>query len=143
MPNDLTADAEPLERNLRRHLVAGPDAPTEARRLVEDHADGMAEEMVERAILAVSELVTNAVIHGSAPGAAVTLSVSIVGTDLTIEVIDTGSAPPGSDSGRGGYGLNIVRQLADTLHLERVGRWRVVAEFTPRRLGPAAAAEST
>ena len=107
------------------------------------HAAGLPDELVERAVLATSELVTNAVIHGSSPGAPVTLLVLVEGTVLTVEVIDTGSAPVDSDPGRGGFGLNIVRQLADCLHLERVGRWRAVAEFIPRPPDPATAAAST
>ncbi|HEX8804913.1 MAG TPA: ATP-binding protein [Acidimicrobiales bacterium] len=84
--------------------------------------------------LVVSELVTNALAHGSGP---IELHVGLDGERLRIEVHDAGasaSAPvPESGAGTvGGWGLQLVDQLVDDWGLEHNGGTLVWAEKRAR-----------
>jgi anti-sigma regulatory factor (Ser/Thr protein kinase) len=66
-------------------------------------------------VLIVSELMANAVLHGSGP---VELRLDLVGATLRIEVVDAGSALPAALAHHepglpGGHGLYMIDQLAD------------------------------
>jgi serine/threonine-protein kinase RsbW len=83
-------------------------------------AAGASEEIAQAVALAVSETVTNAVIHayaGREPGP-VTVSCRVDGPRLVVEVVDAGrgiaSRP---DSPGAGQGLAIVGALVQTLHV--------------------------
>jgi anti-sigma regulatory factor (Ser/Thr protein kinase) len=89
-------------------------------------------ELIERATLAVSELVTNAVRHGSTTGATITVVATARPQQLTIDVVDMGTGKPAAQSGAGGFGLGIVSQVAESVVIEESDSWRVVVEFTPR-----------
>jgi anti-sigma regulatory factor (Ser/Thr protein kinase) len=85
-----------------------------ARQVVEIHGGRLSETQREDAGLMVSELVTNALIHGRG---AITIRITPGLEDLTIEVADEGhgkvriTPDPGA---LGGWGLRVVDELADT-----------------------------
>jgi anti-sigma regulatory factor (Ser/Thr protein kinase) len=97
---------------------------TRARRLVRAHlqAWGCSDE-VEAMTLAVSELVTNAVVHGRGP-----VEVTLTAKDGTIRlaVADHGGGRPtmverGTEATHGGLGLRLVDELADEWGSRRDG----------------------
>jgi len=91
-----------------------PEAARVARRNLDDWLSDQRCESRDDALLVVSELVTNAVVHGRGD-----LRVVMVYTDdrLRLEVHDGDSNPPVQREFRsaepGGYGLNIVDQLCE------------------------------
>ena len=117
-------------------LPPDPRTPREARRLLRHylapHASG---EIAEAVVLAVSELVTNAVEHA---GTRVELRAGVDAGCLRIEVADGSGDLPRETEPRpgtvGGRGLRLVQQLAD--------RWDVTTTATgktvwfERRLAP-------
>lgn len=113
-------------------LRADRSAPRRARRLVRRVAEGLPSELVERAELAVSELVSNAVLHGSRPGATLNVMAGVQDGRLRVEVADRGPGPHAASQRLGGYGLEIVHRVSDTVIIDRGPAWRVVAEFGPR-----------
>jgi anti-anti-sigma factor len=118
---------------LRAELLLGPSltAPEVARRFVhascwqwrlqaaDDPADPLArrwgEELVDRAMLVASELVTNAVVHTRGP---LRLRLELVAGRLHLAVADVSprllglAADPGDPEAEGGRGLLVVDQLA-------------------------------
>ena len=109
----------PCASTARTRLEAARNSPALARRFVRDvlaghGADG---EPLERAVLLVSELVTNAVVHA---GTAAWLSVSAGDGTARIEVEDQGGGQvarrqPGDLQPTGaGFGLWLVDSLADS-----------------------------
>lgn len=93
--------------------------------------------------LAVSELVTNAIVHGEG---VIDVSVSAFGDRLRLEVADEGAAVPraGGDQeieGIGGWGLHLIDSLSDDWgSADRGGGTRVWMERSARpafgRAGP-------
>lgn len=85
--------------------------------------------------LALEEIFTNVVMHGSPPGSTPQVEVSfhLVGDDLTLTVADNGppfnplSAPaPDVSAGLaerpvGGHGVHLVRKMMDAVRYQRVG----------------------
>lgn len=124
----------PLEVELPRD----DRAAARARRLVADlvHAELGAEEL-DRARLLVSELVTNAVVHGRG---AITLRVGLDESRVLIEVIDEGSGFEPAIRQRdliqpGGWGLRIVDAEANRwgVHDETTHVWCEIArQDSPR-----------
>jgi anti-sigma regulatory factor (Ser/Thr protein kinase) len=96
-------------------LPANADAPALARAAVRDVAGALAREDVWRAQLIVTELVTNAVLHG--PGGPVQLDLQVGGDGVRGQVGDPGPGIRRSfarlQSGEGGRGLDLVDQLSD------------------------------
>lgn len=89
-------------------------APSLARQAVRDCGAGWPLETLQAALTVVSELVTNAVVHGAGP---VTVAIESGAGAVAIAVSDEGSGglmmlnqPPDSDSGRG---LMVVERLAN------------------------------
>jgi anti-sigma regulatory factor (Ser/Thr protein kinase) len=108
--------------------------------------EGWDEEVVELAVLAVCEALTNAVEHGSAPGDPIEVEIAAGEARAEVRVTDRGrpgSAPPvripappplSSEHGRG---LIIMRELADALEIRRAGRGtEVLLAFGPIPLPP-------
>lgn len=102
-------------------LPAGPRAVAEARRLVRDAARGGTVPGgidLDVALLLTSELVTNAVTHGSGPsGAPVALAITADAGGLRVEAHDTSLASPvlnerPSDDGEHGRGILLIDRLA-------------------------------
>jgi anti-sigma regulatory factor (Ser/Thr protein kinase) len=98
-------------------LSTGANAPAIARRFVKEHASDLAIDLKNDAELLVSEVVTNAVVHGRP---AITLRVSTDPPGIGIAVHDFGEMlPPTSPaqvtpSATHGRGLLIVEALAST-----------------------------
>jgi anti-sigma regulatory factor (Ser/Thr protein kinase) len=103
-------------------LPRDPGAPRRARALLREHAAELAADRLDTAVLLISELVTNAVLHGTGE---IQLIIDIDGDDARFAVSDEGegnpvvSDTPGPD---GGWGLRLVGQLAT--------RWGVLEERT-------------
>jgi two-component sensor histidine kinase len=89
-------------------------APRQARALLREHADGLDRDRLETAVLLISELVTNAVLHGAGE---IRLMIDLRrgGRDARFAVCDEGDGTPvvrpepGPD---GGWGLRLVGQRA-------------------------------
>ena len=99
-------------------LSSGANAPAIARRFVNEHAHALDPNLKDDAELLVSEVVTNAVVHGRP---AITLRVSTDPPGIGVAVHDFGGAlPPPTVPARvepgatGGRGLMIVDALAST-----------------------------
>jgi anti-sigma regulatory factor (Ser/Thr protein kinase) len=103
-------------------LPRDPGAPRRARALLREHANGLDTDRLEAAVLLISELVTNAVLHGTGE---IRLIIDVDGDDARFAVSDEGdgtpaiSDTPGPD---GGWGLRLVGELAT--------RWGVLDERT-------------
>ena len=101
---------------LRATLSADPQQVAEARRLVAGYLRDRGEEDGEVAVLLVSELVTNAILHGRAP---LELRAHAAGAGVRVEVHDhEPSRPPVLRHDEdltepGGRGLQLVDTLAD------------------------------
>ena len=93
-------------------LSRNHSAPGQARALLREHADGLDRERLATAVLLISELVTNAVLHGAGE---IRLSIDTTGDDARFSVSDEGGGTPvvrpepGPD---GGWGLRLVGELA-------------------------------
>lgn len=96
--------------------AAFPDDPTHARHIVRWTLEGESAKVVEVAELLVSELMTNAIVHG---GEHASLVVDVNAGYVHVEVLDMGAAMnlkplnvgPSSEHGRG---LTIVDALASS-----------------------------
>jgi anti-sigma regulatory factor (Ser/Thr protein kinase) len=101
---------------LRATLSADPEQVAEARRLVAGYLRDRGEEDGEVAVLLVSELVTNAILHGRAP---LELRAQPAGAGVRVEVHDhERTRPPilrhdDDLTEPGGRGLQLVDTLAD------------------------------
>lgn len=113
-------------------LPWGPTAPAEARHLSDDVLAHVPRRTRREARLVVSELVTNAVMHGEPP---LSLCVSVTGGRVTIEVTDGGAAEPrfrlAAPEEAGGRGLDIVAQLASEWGWRRLVRGKAVWCWIP------------
>jgi anti-sigma regulatory factor (Ser/Thr protein kinase) len=84
-----------------------------ARRLVNEHTSTFTSQQQRDAALMVSELVTNALVHGIGT---ISLRIDVDADAVRIEVSDQGEAtlaPSPTPGAHGGWGLRIVDQLAD------------------------------
>lgn len=99
---------EPVTLELPRDA----SAPRRARRLIEEHASDLGDDRLDATILLVSELVTNALVHGCG---AIVLTLQRVGRRLRVKIGDEGRSHPhvretaGAD---GGWGLRLVESLS-------------------------------
>jgi len=100
--------------------------------MVAEADSGFPDEMIERAELAMSELVTNAVLHGSPIGGSITIIVMSDGDRLRLGVSDQGRQLPSRAPEGGGFGLSIVGDVADEWKVDTGDSWTVWATFTPR-----------
>ena len=94
-------------------LPRSPDSIGIARRFVQSNAPMLSSQARQDAVLMVSELVTNALVHGTGT---ISLRIDIAGDALHVEVSDQGDvrvAPNPTPGAHGGWGLRIVDQLAD------------------------------
>src|SRR5258707_254807 len=106
---------------LERHLTADDDAPAAARLMVREFIDGLDEASAANLYVAVSELVTNAVVHGGTGP----LTVRLGQTDhvIRIEVSDPGTVQfawdQAADDGRlRAHGLEIVEAFTNRFGIE-------------------------
>ncbi len=120
-------------------ITAGLDAPADARRWARWLADVLDPGRLDDAMLVLSELVTNAVLHsGLRAGAPIHLSGRVADDRVRIGVCDCGrgfdlTAVPElpQEASPGGRGLWIVNRLADRLLVDGA-RGRVVFEMARR-----------
>lgn len=114
------------EAALHHSWPAVAETTTVARRAVVDFAEqaGATSEELEAVQLAVSEAVTNAVMHAYRdrdPGL-VHVSAALAGDELWVLVADDGCGlSPRDDSPGAGYGLRLIAQAADQLTVVRRG----------------------
>ena len=98
------------------HLDPVPRVVGVARRFIREHAPKLPADLTDVLLLLTSELVTNAVIH-----ARTALEVGITVTDrsviVTVHDEDLGRTPD-RGSREGGWGLGLVRELAEDSALE-------------------------
>src|SRR5260370_3623084 len=109
-------------------LTAGPQAPSRARRFVAETLESWDQpDLRERALLAASERVTNAFLHGEGD---IVLVVTL-GVVLRVEVRDDGSGLPAqrnySPTSTTGRGLHLVGHMAD--------RWGATAPASRANVG--------
>ena len=84
-----------------------------ARDLVKSHTAMLGSRRREDAVLMVSELVSNALLHGTGE---IRLRIEANGDGVRVEVSDQGNvavAPSPTPGAHGGWGLRIVDELAD------------------------------
>lgn len=114
--------ADGLRQRGEREFVSTTESVGDARDFVRAwlRDDAVDEETVDDATLAVSELVTNAVVHGT--GEPVTVRVETARDEVVCVVRSTGGPLPDPAtwtspgvSGRTGRGLAIVRAVADSV----------------------------
>jgi anti-sigma regulatory factor (Ser/Thr protein kinase) len=94
-------------------LPRSTDSVGAARRLVNEHTSTLTAEQRDEVALMVSELVTNALVHGIGT---ISLLIDLEIDAVRIEVSDEGNvalAPSPTPGAHGGWGLRIVDQLAD------------------------------
>jgi anti-sigma regulatory factor (Ser/Thr protein kinase) len=105
-------------------LPRSTDSIGTARRLVNQHTHALTAKQRDDAVLMVSELVTNAVVHGIGT---ISLRIDINENALRVEVSDEGNAaiaPSPTLGAHGGWGLRVVDELADDWGV-RVGSTKV------------------
>jgi anti-sigma regulatory factor (Ser/Thr protein kinase) len=103
-----------------RVLPATPEAPAAARRLARQVL-GEGNPATETAMLLISELVTNSVVHSKSgePGGSVTIALCAGPTGILIQVRDDGGASEPrvaampADATEHGHGLRLVDALAE------------------------------
>ena len=109
------------EHSLRRSFPAGPGAPGVARRAVREFltAGGPAPGLLSDVLLAVSEVVTNCVVHGYRGRAGeVELEARRNGDQLLLRVADHGTGmAPRLDSPGLGLGLPLVGRVAERVEV--------------------------
>jgi anti-sigma regulatory factor (Ser/Thr protein kinase) len=119
-------------------LQAEPASIAQARALLEQTLVDAGVDKPRRfdALLVASELVTNAVSHGSRPGDEISVSFELDGCRLSIVVRDQARARTGpvsltpDEQRPAGRGLGIVDRLADWSERMSDGRREVRAEMT-------------
>ena len=96
-----------------RELSRSAASVRDARELVNAHAGTLGSRRNEDAVLMVSELVSNALLHGTG---VIRLQIDVNADDVRVEVSDQGNvslAPSPTPGAHGGWGLRIVDELAD------------------------------
>jgi anti-sigma regulatory factor (Ser/Thr protein kinase) len=94
-------------------LPRSPDSISAARRLVNGRTSSLDSQQRKDVALMVSELVTNAIVHGVGT---ISLRIDVKADAVRVEVADDGNvalAPSPEPGAHGGWGLRIVEQLAD------------------------------
>jgi anti-sigma regulatory factor (Ser/Thr protein kinase) len=88
-------------------------------------------ERVDDVVLCVSELATNALVHGVPPGRGFLLRLSHCGDGVRVEVHDSGDGVPAvpldrAEPAEGGRGLLLVSELADKWGVEERAPGKIV-----------------
>jgi anti-sigma regulatory factor (Ser/Thr protein kinase) len=93
-----------------------PEGPAQARRIIAEELESRVPATVlDDVKLMVSELVTNGIVHGSTEPDLPLMLDLLVNGEIRCRVLDHGHgfAPSGRNEGPGGWGLQVVGQLAD------------------------------
>lgn len=111
------------ESSIRRSIPADRGAPGVARRTVGEflRANGAEPSRLADVLLAVSEVVTNCIVHGyrGRPGGEVALEARHTGDRLVLSVADHGGGmAPRLDSPGLGLGLPLVGRVADRVDIK-------------------------
>jgi two-component sensor histidine kinase len=101
-----------------------PTGPAQARRIIAEELDSrLSARSVEEIKLMVSELVTNGILHGASENDAPVLLDLCVNGDIRCGVVDEGRGLAAGLAARvkhgGGWGLQVVEQLADRWGMKR------------------------
>jgi two-component sensor histidine kinase len=128
-------DPTPDPEHLALVLDAGPGAAPQARGAVAPLARGVRE--AQDLGLVVSEIVANAVRHGSdAPDAIILLSVLAAGDAFVVTASNEPPRGPSGCAGRGhGMGLDVLRALGADVELRHEPERTVATCRLPRGLG--------
>lgn len=99
-------------------------APAMGRRVLGGLVDRIPERSLEDARLLLTELMTNAIRHGTANREqTITVSLSVIGDELVVQVADAGDGfdvPRGHGRATGsGWGLFLLEQIASVWGVER------------------------
>jgi anti-sigma regulatory factor (Ser/Thr protein kinase) len=99
------------------HLDPVPRVVSVARTFIREQSPSLPEDLLDVMLLLTSELVTNAVIHARTP---IELGITVTNRSLVVTVHDEdlGRAPARSTRREGGWGLGLVRELADDFEME-------------------------
>jgi anti-sigma regulatory factor (Ser/Thr protein kinase) len=99
-----------------------PEGPARARRIIaEELSSRVSDRVVDEVKLMVSELVTNGIVHGAAEEEAPVMLDLCVNGNVHCRVVNQGpgfAASTQMDSPGGGWGLQVVEQLADRWGLQ-------------------------
>ena len=122
-------------------VPASPSRLAGLRRAVRADLHGVSDEVADDVVLALSEVATNAVLHGSSGGQPIQVVVHVSDGWVEASVLDHGPQPPpglpadSDELGAGGRGLWLLGRLVDEVRLERV---KLGTRVTLRRaIGPA------
>jgi anti-sigma regulatory factor (Ser/Thr protein kinase) len=122
---------------VRARLAAEAQSVAQARRLVRNVLRGSTAEVqrVHDALLVASELVSNAISHGSRQGDEIDVQFTLVGSTLLLRVVDPARAdavphlPPRDPARAGGRGIEIIGRLGRWSERVVDGRRAVQAEL--------------
>jgi anti-sigma regulatory factor (Ser/Thr protein kinase) len=111
-------------------IPASPSRLAALRRAARAYLRGVSEEAAEDIVLALHEVATNAVLHGSRAGQPIQVHIHVNDGWVQASVLDHGPQPPPglpADADPGelrafGRGLWLLRRLVDEIRLERVRR---------------------
>lgn len=107
-----------VQATFHLHLDPLPRLVGAARAFVREHAPPLPEETFDVLLLLTSELVTNAVLHARTP---IDLGITIADRSLLVTVHDEDLARPEQrpySEREGGWGLGLVRSLADGFSID-------------------------
>jgi serine/threonine-protein kinase RsbW len=124
-------------------IPASPSRLAALRRAARAYLRGVSGEAADDVVLALHEVATNAVLHGSRGGQPIQVHVHVSDGWVKASVLDHGPQPPAglpaaADPGElhaFGRGLWLLRRLVDEVRLERVERGTRVT--LRRAIGPA------
>ncbi len=121
------------QREIALGEVKRVESPVQARRWLRSILVDVAPQSIDDACLLLSELVTNAFIHG---GGSPAVRASVDGEDLLLSVRDASSAgpvhrPPGTADETGGLGLTIVDRLTSAWGVDPLQGGKVVWAHMP------------
>jgi anti-sigma regulatory factor (Ser/Thr protein kinase) len=118
------------------HLEPLPRVVGDARHFMRDHAPALAQERLDVVLLLTSELVTNAVIHART---AIEIGITVTDHSIVVTVHDEDLDRAPARAGRvGGWGLGLVRELAEDFDMEHYAGDGKTAWFRMAREEPAA-----
>lgn len=120
---------------MRLNILPSSARLAEVRRAARQVLRPLPADVAHDLLLALDEAVSNAVRHGSAGGGPVEVSIDLAEGWVELRVLDHGPtrsvpalpADPPSPMALGGRGLWLIRQLADEVRVEPVGRGTLLA----------------